>query len=58
MPYFTVCQSMTINGPYKWYWSVHQVGGHMYHLSIPFDTYTECVEDLQAFGELWRKDLI
>jgi hypothetical protein len=58
MPYFKVCQSITSSGPYKWYWSVHQISGHMYHISDGFETFTDCVTDLQCFGELWRKDLI
>ena len=55
--YFKVQRSITSHGFHKWYWSLHKSSGHMYHISQGFESYTECINDLNALGELWLKDI-
>lgn len=56
--YFKVQQSHTIHGLSKWYWSLHQANGHMYHISDGFDTFEYCMYSLKETGLEWLEDLI
>lgn len=55
MPYFTVFQSVNKDGPYKWYWSLHEESGHMYHISDGYYQYQTCIDELAANGLVFMK---
>ena len=55
--YIKIQQSITANGPYKWYWSVHQATGHLYHISQGFATYELAVVHALEHGYKYIKQL-
>lgn len=48
--YIKIQQSITVNGPHKWYWSIHQGTGHMYHISQGFATYELAAAHALLYG--------
>lgn len=57
MPYFNIKRSITSHGWHKWYWSLHEVSGHIYHISQGHEVLTDCLDDLALNGNEWMQDL-
>lgn len=58
MAYFKVSQSVNKNGPYKWYWYLHEDKGHIFHISDGFINLKDCLQDLDFSGIYWKEQML
>lgn len=53
--YFKISQSVNKDGPYKWYWFIHEDNGHIFHISLGHLYLDDCINNLKYEYPQWAE---